>query len=169
MTKLLVNLQVVVCCFLLLSTGCLVQYLRSTQDIDFGIAKGNLVVGEVSLPTDTYTTQAERVAFMTMHAAKGLEFPVVFVAGCESGLIPFKRSDKDSTDIDEERRLFFVAMTRAKERLFLTCAKKRKIYGKTEKRTLSPFVEEIEERLRSHEEHAFKQKRKDGHKQMKLF
>ncbi len=119
--------------------------------------------------TDTYTAKAEKVAFMTMHAAKGLEFPVVFVAGCESGFIPFKRSDKDSTDIDEERRLFFVAMTRAKERLYLTCAKKRKIYGKTEKRTLSPFVGEIEEHLRTHEEPALGKKRKDGHTQMKLF
>jgi DNA helicase-2/ATP-dependent DNA helicase PcrA len=104
-----------------------------------------------------------------MHAAKGLEFPVVFVAGCETGFIPFKRSDKESTDIDEERRLFYVAMTRAKERLYLTCAKKRKIYGKSEKRTLSPFVGEIEERLRTHEEHAFRQKKKNGHTQMKLF
>ena len=119
--------------------------------------------------TDTYTTEAEKVALMTMHAAKGLEFPVVFVAGCETGFIPFKRSDKESTDIDEERRLFYVAMTRAKERLYLTCAKKRKIYGKSEKRTLSPFVGEIEERLRTHEEHAFRQKKKNGHTQMKLF
>jgi superfamily I DNA/RNA helicase len=119
--------------------------------------------------TDTYTTEAEKVALMTMHAAKGLEFPVVFVAGCETGFIPFKRSDKESTDIDEERRLFYVAMTRAKERLYLTCAKKRKIYGKSEKRTLSPFVEEIEERLRTHEVHAFRQKKKNGHTQMKLF
>lgn len=119
--------------------------------------------------TDTYSTQAEKVALMTMHAAKGLEFPVVFIAGCENGFIPFKRLDNESMDIDEERRLFFVAMTRAKERLYLTCAKKRKIYGKTENRTISQFISEIEERLRTHEEHGLKQKKKDRQTQMKLF
>jgi uncharacterized protein (TIGR00375 family) len=119
--------------------------------------------------TDTYTTGVEKVAFLTMHAAKGLEFPVVFVVGCENGYIPFKPFDNDPTDLDEERRLFFVAMTRAKERLYLTCAKKRKIYGKTEQRTLSPFVGEIEERLRTHEEHGLGKKKKDVHTQMKLF
>ena len=57
---------------------------------------------------------------MTMHAAKGLEFPIVFIAGCEKGLIPFDTGGHDGLDDQEERRLFFVAMTRAKERLFLT-------------------------------------------------
>ncbi|TET73533.1 MAG: hypothetical protein E3J56_03915, partial [Candidatus Aminicenantes bacterium] len=81
--------------------------------------------------TDTYYPQAEKVSLMTMHAAKGLEFSVVFIAGCEKGYIPFERGEDKETDIDEERRLFYVAMTRAKERLYLTHARKRRIFGKT--------------------------------------
>jgi DNA helicase-2/ATP-dependent DNA helicase PcrA len=85
---------------------------------------------------------------MTLHAAKGLEFPVVFIAGCEDGLIPFKRPpEREGTDVDEERRLFYVAMTRAKERLYLTWARRRRIFGKAAEREMSPFVTHIEQRL----------------------
>ncbi|MFH1990846.1 MAG: UvrD-helicase domain-containing protein [Pseudomonadota bacterium] len=119
--------------------------------------------------TDAYVPQAEKVALMTMHASKGLEFPVVFIAGCEEGFLPFQRSATEKADIDEERRLFYVAMTRAKEQLYLTCAQKRRIYGKTEKRTLSPFVGEIEERLRSHEASTPKRSSSQGSRQLKLF
>jgi len=75
--------------------------------------------------TDTYMPRAEKVALMTMHAAKGLEFPVVFIAGCEQDLIPLNRRGVEPA---EERRLFYVAMTRAMERLYLTRAKKRSIH-----------------------------------------
>ncbi len=118
---------------------------------------------------DTYAPQAEKVALMTMHAAKGLEFPVVFVAGCEDGFLPFRRPGTDRVDINEEKRLFYVAMTRAKEQLYLTCAGKRRIYGKTEKRTISPFVAEIEERLVTHEKAVPKTQKKKGPAQLKLF
>jgi len=117
--------------------------------------------------TNTYYPQAEKVSLMTMHAAKGLEFPVVFIAGCEKGYIPFERGEDKETDINEERRLFYVAMTRAKERLYLTRAKKRRIFGKTVSRDLSPFVEHIEKRLRSHEAQA--PKKKNRHVQLELF
>jgi len=119
--------------------------------------------------TDMYNHQTERVALMTMHAAKGLEFPVVFIAGCEKGLMPFQRSDTDETDIEEERRLFYVAMTRAQERLYLTFAKKRRIFGKIEKRTLSPFVRKIEDKLLTLETAVPKKKTKAGPLQLKLF
>lgn len=119
--------------------------------------------------TDTYALRAEKVALMTMHAAKGLEFPVVFVVGCEKGYLPFQRSANDTTDIDEERRLFYVAMTRAQERLYLTYAQKRRIYGKTEKRTISPFVSAIEERLKTLEKTIPGKRAKQGPAQLKLF
>jgi len=119
---------------------------------DFGFDVGAfLETIALQTDTDTYEFQVEKVALMTMHAAKGLEFPVVFITGCEDDLIPFRKADGGETDIDEERRLFYVAMTRAKERLFFTWAKKRRIYGTAIARELSPFVRDIENRLLKHE------------------
>jgi superfamily I DNA/RNA helicase len=103
-----------------------------------------------------------------MHAAKGLEFPVVFITGCEENLIPFKRGTNGQADIQEERRLYYVAMTRAKERLYLTRAKKRRIYGKFEDRLLSPFVADIENRLKLDETPQLKKRKKKGSEQMQL-
>ena len=110
--------------------------------------------------TDTYYPQAEKVSLMTMHAAKGLEFPVVFITGCEKGYIPLEREGEKEVDINEERRLFYVAMTRAKQRLYLTRAKKRRIFGKAVSRDLSPFVEDIEKKLRTHETPVPEQKKR---------
>ena len=119
--------------------------------------------------TDTYNHQSESVALMTIHAAKGLEFPIVFVAGCENGLLPFHPQKGDVSDMEEERRLFYVAMTRAKERLYITFAKKRKRFGKTEKRTVSPFVQQIEQKIRTHSSAIPDKKTKTGPLQLKLF
>ncbi|MBW2366232.1 MAG: ATP-dependent helicase, partial [Deltaproteobacteria bacterium] len=90
--------------------------------------------------SDSYTHRVEKVSLMTMHASKGLEFNVVFIVGCEDGYIPFVKNERKPTDINEERRLFYVAMTRAREQLFLTYSKKRKIYGKSATRQPSPFL-----------------------------
>lgn len=98
--------------------------------------------------TDLYQPGVEKVTLMTMHAAKGLEFNVVFVAGCEQGLIPFTHPGLKRDDPDEERRLFFVAMTRARQQLFLTWARRRNLYGKTVDQRISPFVADIEQRLK---------------------
>jgi len=120
--------------------------------------------------TDFYDARAEKVALMTMHAAKGLEFPVVFVTGCEEGLIPYHRNAQDKGDEAEERRLFYVAMTRARDQLYLTCAHKRPIYGKQVDRVLSPFVADIEERLKRDDSPSFKgNKKKCNNVQLKLF
>ena len=119
--------------------------------------------------TDTYINKAEKVALMTMHTAKGLEFPVVFVTGCEKDYIPFRRSPNIQVDVDEERRLFYVAMTRAEEKLYLTYAKKRRIYGKIVKRQISPFVRDIENDLVKYKPSGFKKKKKNLHTQIKLF
>jgi superfamily I DNA/RNA helicase len=117
--------------------------------------------------TDTYFPQAEKVSLLTMHAAKGLEFPVVFIAGCEQGYIPFEKEEDKEIDINEERRLFYVAMTRAKERLYLTRAKKRRIFGKIVSRQLSSFIEDIEKELTAHE--APVPKKKNSPVQLELF
>ena len=126
-----------------------------------------LAMTALQTDTDIFDSQAEKVALMTMHAAKGLEFPVVFIAGCEKDLIPLQRSKEKPIDLDEERRLFYVAMTRAKQRLYLTLAKKRRIYGKTVSRSLSPFVEDIEKGLITHTADGFKKKK--NRIQLKLF
>jgi uncharacterized protein (TIGR00375 family) len=120
--------------------------------------------------TDTYTPRVEKVSLMTMHAAKGLEFPVVFITGCEEDFIPYKRGGTAHVDIKEERRLFYVAMTRAMERIYLTRAKKRRIYGRIEDRILSSFVADIENRLKRDATPASGKKNKDPKQvQLKLF
>ena len=131
-----------------------------------------LATAALHTDTDAYLPLAEKVALMTMHTAKGLEFPVVFIAGCEDDLIPLKRegSKQDKPiDMAEERRLFYVAMTRAMERLYLTRAKKRSVYGKLLDRSLSPFVADIENHLKKDESPQIKKKKTSAQKQLKLF
>ena len=99
----------------------------------------------------------------------GLEFPIVFIIGCEKDYIPFRRADETEPDLAEERRLFYVAMTRAKERLVLTHAGMRRIYGKQTFRELSPFVADIERRLKQVEAPVRKRMKKDKQKQLELF
>ncbi len=101
----------------------------------------------LSYDQDLFDLNAEKVSIMTMHASKGLEFEVVFVAGCEDGLLPYRKSGKTDTDKEEERRLFYVAMTRAKSLLFLSFAKKRMRFGKTEATVPSPFINDIDRQL----------------------
>jgi DNA helicase-2/ATP-dependent DNA helicase PcrA len=98
--------------------------------------------------SDIYQPGAEKISLLTMHAAKGLEFPVVFIAGCEDGLIPYRRPANASADTDEERRLFYVAMTRAKERLIFSWARKRTLFGRTAIQSFSPFAQGIEKKLK---------------------
>jgi superfamily I DNA/RNA helicase len=82
----------------------------------------------------------QRVALLTLHAAKGLEFPLVFIAGCEDGLLPLRFAGREPEDADEERRLLYVGMTRAKSRLVLTRALRRHILGGAATRVPSPFL-----------------------------
>ena len=120
--------------------------------------------------TDAYLPQAEKVSLMTMHAAKGLEFPVVFIAGCEKDLIPLNRQGAEPADPAEERRLFYVAMTRAMERLYLTRSKKRSVYGELLSRSPSPFLADIENRLKKDDSPKRQKKKKTKEqKQLKLF
>ena len=100
---------------------------------------------EVALVSDidNYDKTADAVVMMTMHSAKGLEFPVVFLPGMEEGLFPSERANWNVSEMEEERRLAYVAITRAKDRLFLTCTRDRLFYGKTQKNPVSRFVKEI--------------------------
>lgn len=92
---------------------------------------------------DSSSENEDRVLLMTLHIAKGLEFPVVFMVGMEDGLFPSYKSIGEDDDIEEERRLCYVGVTRAKEYLYLTCAKSRTIFGSTSYSTVSRFISDI--------------------------
>lgn len=102
---------------------------------------------EISLFTDIdrLDAEADAVVMMTMHSAKGLEFPYVFLCGMEDGIFPSFRSKENEEDTEEERRLCYVAITRAKEQLYLTCAERRMMYGQTRYSKPSKFLYEIPE------------------------
>jgi DNA helicase II / ATP-dependent DNA helicase PcrA len=88
-------------------------------------------------------TQNARVLMMTMHSAKGLEFPVVFITGLEEGLFPHSRASDDEADLEEERRLCYVGITRAQRRLVLTSAARRRVFGDYQSTDPSRFIDEI--------------------------
>ena len=100
---------------------------------------------EIALYTDldNHDPNEDAVVMMTMHSAKGLEFPVVFVVGMEEGIFPGMRCIGDEEEMEEERRLCYVALTRAKEQLHLTCASMRMLYGRTSANRPSRFAGEI--------------------------
>jgi DNA helicase-2/ATP-dependent DNA helicase PcrA len=95
----------------------------------------------------------ESVVLMTLHSAKGLEFPVVFMVGMEEGVFPSFKSFTDEYELEEERRLCYVGITRSKEKLYLTYARRRNLYGKSQYSSYSRFISEIPERflVRYHE------------------
>ena len=98
---------------------------------------------------DNLDESTDAVTLMTMHSAKGLEFDNVFLVGMEEGLFPSKRSIEEDVQTEEERRLCYVAITRAKKHLFITNTKKRTLYGSTTYSTPSRFIDEIPENLLS--------------------
>ena len=102
---------------------------------------------EISLVADVdkYDETADAVVLMTVHAAKGLEFPVVFLAGMEDGIFPSQQNIGEAEEMSEERRLAYVAITRAKEALYIYHCESRMLYGRTDLRTASRFLTEIPE------------------------
>jgi DNA helicase-2/ATP-dependent DNA helicase PcrA len=116
--------------------------VRSGGDLDAFLAAVALG-GEV----DTWDPRAERVSLLTLHAAKGLEFPVVFLVGCEDGLLPLAWPGAEGADLAEERRLFFVGITRAGSRLFLFHSRKRMLRGEMREARPSPFLADFAEAL----------------------
>lgn len=123
------------------------------------VATGSMI--DASLPGIT------AVNLLTLHAGKGLEFDVVFIAGCEEGLIPYTIRRTDNTDIEEEKRLLYVGMTRARNLLFLTHAKERTIFGRAERLPRSGFLDAISLELLQREKQLPKQKATDN--QLSLF
>ncbi|HSJ95697.1 MAG TPA: 3'-5' exonuclease, partial [Myxococcota bacterium] len=108
-----------------------------------------LFLDQVALVSDvdSWDRRAERVSLMTLHSAKGLEFPVVFLVGLEEGILPHASAARDAAGIEEERRLFYVGMTRAMERLSLSCAQERRRYGSRTFAVPSRFLREIPEEV----------------------
>ncbi|MEM1223851.1 MAG: ATP-dependent helicase, partial [Verrucomicrobiota bacterium] len=118
---------------------------------------------------DLWDPRAERVSMLTLHASKGLEFPVVFIVGCEDGIHPLIIGDPAETDIDEERRLFFVGITRAEKHLFLSHAKSRNWRGQRQNRQPSPFLQDIEQvLLEINHQKEYRSSKPQGH-QLDLF
>lgn len=118
----------------------LVNYAQSTDTPTL-----NGFLEEIALYTDIeqYDQEADAVVMMTMHSAKGLEFPNVFIVGAEEGIFPGMRAIGEPDEIEEERRLCYVAITRAKKRLTITSARQRMLYGHTTVNRRSRFLEEI--------------------------
>ena len=109
----------------------------------------------LSSDIDDLDEDADYVTLMTLHSAKGLEFPVVFLVGMEEGIFPGYKSISEPKELEEERRLCYVGITRAKEHLFLTCSKQRTIFGSTSYNQVSRFLKEIPEDLLEGYEEAF--------------
>ena len=128
-----------------------VQELKSNilgfleQDPEDATLSGFL--NEIALYTDLDSVEAsdDCVTMMTIHSAKGLEFPVVYVVGMEEGIFPGASAQYDQEELEEERRLCYVAMTRAKEKLTLTNARQRMLYGRTSTNPPSRFLDEVPE------------------------
>ncbi|MBI5640337.1 MAG: UvrD-helicase domain-containing protein [Nitrospirae bacterium] len=101
-------------------------------------------IDKVSLLTNTdESSDRNHISLMTLHNAKGLEFPVVFVIGLEEGLLPYFKANGNDDEISEERRLFYVGMTRAKDLLFLTGARKRRLYARVQDQEPSRFLKDM--------------------------
>lgn len=101
----------------------------------------------LSSDLDNMQDTDDSVTLMTLHSAKGLEFPVVFLVGMEEGIFPGYKSINEPQELEEERRLCYVGITRAKEKLHLTCARQRTIYGSTSCNNVSRFLKEIPESM----------------------
>lgn len=125
------------------------ELITAAAEYDREHPVGSLVewLHQISLVSDqdAYDAASGTVTLMTLHAAKGLEFPVVFIAGCEEGLLPHHQHKEARNELEEERRLFFVGMTRAKSKLTLTHARFREFRGMTQRTEASRFIHEIPE------------------------
>lgn len=116
------------------------RYLEENEDGDL---QGFLEEVSLLSDIDAYNEQADVVVLMTLHSAKGLEFPVVFLVGMEEGIFPGRQSMYDQSEVQEERRLAYVGITRAREKLYLTNARLRMLFGSTQRNPASRFIGEI--------------------------
>jgi DNA helicase-2/ATP-dependent DNA helicase PcrA len=127
------------------------QLLRVASECDGDRARFEDAL-TITTEADFWDPRADRVSLLTMHAAKGLEFPVVFIIGLEDGVVPLYWSHLDEATKAEERRLFYVGMTRAKDRLFLTRAQQRLWRGRVRELPASAFLNDIEQELVKHQQ-----------------
>ena len=123
----------------------------------------NEFLNNISLSSDTDNLEEtdDVVTLMTLHSAKGLEYPVVFLVGMEEGIFPGYQSMGDDNELEEERRLFYVGITRAKKYLFLTCANMRKIFGSTSYNPPSRFLKEIPKDLLDGYDEVFEDRKRE--------
>ncbi|HKK01630.1 MAG TPA: UvrD-helicase domain-containing protein, partial [Desulfuromonadales bacterium] len=124
-----------------------------------------LALGAVA---DDYSVGSEAVSLMTLHASKGLEFDAVFIPGCEQGLLPYALFESRQSDVDEEQRLLYVGMTRAKKRLFLSHADSRFLLGREYRLPRSPFLDRIEQELLEHTRQQARKKQEPEAEQLSL-
>ncbi|MGN0525969.1 MAG: ATP-dependent helicase [Acutalibacteraceae bacterium] len=122
----------------------IVKYMEENED---GTLTGFLEEVALLSDLDSFNSEDECAVMMTLHSAKGLEFPVVFIAGMEEGLFPGNQVMYDPAEVEEERRLCYVGITRAKEKLYITYTHSRMIYGSTSISRPSRFISEIPEEL----------------------
>ncbi len=138
------------------------QLLTMAEEYETETADGSLeeFLEDIALSSDVDDLEEseEKVTLMTLHSAKGLEFPVVFLVGMEEGLFPSYKSIGEPKELEEERRLCYVGITRAKERLFMTCAERRTTYGSTSYNQPSRFIKEIPKEMLEGKEEAFEEK-----------
>ncbi|HAQ6569652.1 TPA: DNA helicase PcrA [Enterococcus faecium] len=122
---------------------------QNEEDADVPEEKLTVFLNDLALVSDIDNLEedASQVTLMTLHAAKGLEFPVVFLIGLEEGVFPLSRALMEESELEEERRLAYVGITRAEEALYLTNAFSRTLYGRTQYNRPSRFVEEIDQEL----------------------
>ncbi|NOU90336.1 DNA helicase PcrA [Paenibacillus sp. LMG 31460] len=132
------------------------EFLSVTMDFEKRNEDKSLIsfLTDLALIADIDTLDKEKseeeqdaVVLMTMHSAKGLEFPVVFIIGMEEGVFPHSRAFADNEELEEERRLAYVGITRAEQELFLTCARMRTLFGRTAANAPSRFLQEIPKEL----------------------
>ncbi|WPQ67134.1 DNA helicase PcrA [Weissella paramesenteroides] len=126
------------------------EFDKNYEPSDESISKYVDFLGELALVSDLDNVDENsnnQITLMTLHAAKGLEFPVVFLVGMEENIFPLSRAAADDDQLEEERRLAYVGITRAKEKLFLTNAYSRLLYGRTTNNPASRFIDEIDAKL----------------------
>lgn len=116
-------------------------------------------LADLSLATDQDEVEtSDQVTLMTMHAAKGLEFPYVFIVGLEEGLFPLRRAMESEEELEEERRLAYVGMTRAEQVLYLTASRSRLLYGRYQQNLPSRFVDEIDDKYLQRSQPSFNER-----------
>jgi len=132
------------------------EFLSVTQDFEkrnddkslLAFLTDLALIADIDSMNDDPEAADDAVVLMTMHSAKGLEFPVVFIIGMEEGVFPGSRAFMDNEELEEERRLAYVGITRAEKKLYLTCARMRMLYGRTSSNAPSRFLEEIPDELK---------------------